>query len=384
MPTSTGWLTIIVRIAIAPVLVGALALILRSPSGAGDLAAATGLLILAAIHCAYWWNPWQRTQGQAVAAAIGMAAVNLVLLNIVGFSEPLVWLYPALVAGAGLRTPVAVLGIALMALAAAAPLAVDGGLVHPTEPLRPAGQLGPSHSVLLSIVLAGLGMHAVRQLIATNADLHATRAELAELAVAADRERLERELHDLLARTLSLIAVKAELASRLSKRGDDAAAAELADVQQLARQAVRDVRSAVTDSHSPNLEAELASAEVALRTAGIEVSIERNAGQVDPTQQDVLAWAVREAVTNVVKHSDAQTCRIALLKGTDGSVSLEVEDDGRGAAQGSAGVGLNGLADRVNALGGELQVGPRDEHGFRVQVRLGAPVPRRTNGALAA
>jgi two-component system sensor histidine kinase DesK len=384
MPTSTGWLTVIVRIAIAPVLVGALALMLRSPSGAGDLAAAMGLLILAAIHCAYWWNPWRRTQGQAVAAAIGMAAVNLVLLNIIGFSEPLVWLYPALVAGAGLRTPFAVFGIALMALAAAAPLAVDGGLVHPADPLRPAGQLGPSHSVLLSIVLAGLGMHAVRQLTAANADLHATRAELAELAVAADRERLGRELHDLLARTLSLIAVKAELASRLSTRGDQATAAEeLADVQQLARQAVRDVRSAVTGSHSPDLEAELASAEMALRTASIKLRIERTVGQVDSTQQDVLAWAVREAVTNVVKHSDAQTCRIALLKGTDGSVSLEVEDDGRGPAHGSVGVGLNGLADRVAALGGELQVGQRDGHGFRVQVRLNTTVPRPVSGATA-
>src|SRR5439155_15739272 len=105
-------------------------------------------------------------------------------------------------------------------------------------------------SVLLSIVLAGLGMHAVRQLIIANADLHATRAELADLAVAADRERLARDLHDLLARTLSLIAVKAELASRLIAKGDSAATAELSDVQHLARQAVRDVREAVTGTHS--------------------------------------------------------------------------------------------------------------------------------------
>src|ERR671936_2599318 len=123
-------------------------------------------------------------------------------------------------------------------------------------------------------MLAGLGMNAVRQLISLNLELHATRAELADLAVASDRERLARELHDLLARTLSLIAVKAELASRLSAKGDTAAAAELSDVQRLARQAVRDVRDAVTGSHLPGLEAELAAASAALRTAGIDITIQ--------------------------------------------------------------------------------------------------------------
>src|SRR5207302_2315068 len=187
--------------------------------------------------------------------------------------------------------------------------------------------------VLLSIVLAGLGMHAVRQLIAVNADLHATRAELAELAVAADRERLARELHDLLARTLSLIAVKAELASRLSARGDIAAAAELSDLQHLARQAVRDVREAVTGSHSPSLESELAAAQSALRTAGIEVHVARDDAPIDPAHETTIAWAVREAVTNVVKHSGARTCRIALAT-SDGATQLEVDDDGHGPIAG--------------------------------------------------
>jgi two-component system sensor histidine kinase DesK len=217
-------------------------------------------------------------------------------------------------------------------------------------------------------------MHAVRQLIRLNRDLHATRAELADLAVAADRERLARELHDLLARTLSLIAVKAELASRLSAKGDAAAAAELSDVQRLARQAVRDVREAVTGSHAPSFEAELAAAEVALRTAGIGLSLERSDVQIDPAHERTLAWAVREAVTNVVKHSGARTCRIALLT-CDGVTALEVDDDGRGPAAGHAGAGLAGLADRVRAVGGTLEVGRADGGGFRLQVRLGVPAP---------
>ena len=377
-----NWLAVVIRITIAPVLLGVAAVLSHSPRTTTDLGAATGLLLLAAVHSAYWWDPWRRTQSRAVATLASMAAINFVLLNLLGLAEPLLWLYPALVAGAGLRTPAAVLGIALTALAAAEPLALEGGLVHPIDPLHPGDALGPSHSVLLSIILAGLGMHAVRQLIAVNADLHATRAELADVAVAADRERLARELHDLLARTLSLIAVKAELASRLSAKGDQAAAAELSDVQLLARQAVRDVREVVTGPQSPRLAAELAAAELALRTAGIGVRIERFGGDVDAVYESTLAWAVREAVTNVVKHSGAQTCRIA-LRSTDGAASLDVEDDGRGPSGGEMGTGLNGLADRVNALNGHLEVGPRDGAGFTLRVRLGNAAARPQNGAIA-
>jgi two-component system, NarL family, sensor histidine kinase DesK len=381
MPSSMTWLAIAIRISIAPVLLGALAVVLHSQRAAGDLAAAMGLLLLAAIHIAYWWDPWQRSQARALAAAGSMVVLNFLLLNLLGLAEPLLWLYPALVAGAGLRTLVAIAAIGLTALAAAAPLALDGRLVHPVDPLHPAEALGPSHSVLLSIVLAGLGMHAVRQLIRLNLDLHATRAELADLAVAADRERLAREVHDLLARTLSLIAVKAELASRLSAKGDSAAA-ELSDVQRLARQAVRDVREAVTGSHAPSLEAEFAAAEVALRTAGIGLSLERNDAQIDPAHERTLAWAVREAVTNVVKHSGARTCRIA-LRTCDGVTSLEVADDGRGPANGHTGAGLDGLADRVRAVGGTLEVGRAAGRGFRLQVRLGVPAPAGGGGAEA-
>jgi two-component system sensor histidine kinase DesK len=377
-----AWLTTIVRIAVAPVLTGALAVLAHSPREPGDVAAAVCLLALAAIHCVYWWEPWRRTETQTIVAAIGMALANFVLLTIPGFSEPLVWLYPALVAGAGLPTLAAILGITLMGLAAAAPLARQGGLIHPVDALRAAEALGPGHSVLLAIVLAGLGMHAVRQLIASNADLLATRAELADLAVAADRERLSRELHDLLARTLSLIAVKAELAARLSTRGDHAATAELADVQSLARQAVRDVRNVVTGSHSPSLEGELVAAESALRTAGMEVRIDKRSSQINPAHEDALAWALREAVTNVVKHSGARTCWIA-LSGSAGSASLQVEDDGRGPANDSIGAGLTGLADRVHAVGGELDVGPRAGRGFKVRVQLGPTSAPPADGAQA-
>jgi two-component system sensor histidine kinase DesK len=370
MPSNMAWLAIVIRVVSAPVLVGEFATFIHSQHTATEVATTIGLLFLSAVHTAYWWDPWRRRQRHAAAAVAGMIVTNFVLLNLLGVPQPLLWLYPALIAGAGLNTPVAVMAIGLTALAAAAPLALEGGLVHPIDPLHPEEALGPSHSVLLSIVLAGLGMHAVRQLIAVNADLHATRAELADLAVAADRERLARELHDLLARTLSLIAVKAELASRLSARGDVGAAAELSDVQHLARQAVRDVREAVTGTHSPSLKSELVAAESALRTVGIEVHMEKDDAQIDPVYESTIAWAVREAVTNVVKHSGARTCRIAVAT-FDGATQLEVADDGHGPIAGDRGAGLDGLAHRVRAAGGTLEVGGPEGRGFSLHVRLG-------------
>jgi two-component system, NarL family, sensor histidine kinase DesK len=372
MPPGMIWLAWVVRLTIAPVFIGALFLLVLTPWSVHTLAA-VGLILLGAIHVLYWWRPWPKRQRKAVAAAAGMVATIFVLLNLLGLRQPLLWLYPALIVGAGLRAPAAVVGVGLMALAAAAPMAREGSLF---EPPRGAEPFGAGHSILLSIVLAGLGMTAVRQLIAVNADLHATRAELADLAVARERERLARELHDLLGRTLSLIAVKAELTSRLSAKGDPAADAELADVQRLARQAVRDVREAVIGTHAPSVETELAAAEAALRTAGIDVSVDKNNESIDPAHETTIAWALREAVTNVVKHSRARACRIA-LGASNGCTTLEVEDDGHRPVRRASGTGLDGLAERVHALGGTLEAGPNDGRGFKLRVELGATAPAR-------
>ncbi|MGI9149032.1 MAG: sensor histidine kinase [Chloroflexota bacterium] len=377
MPPKMSWFPPVVRVAIAPVLVGALALLVESRGSVSDLAAAAGLLLLSAIHVLFWWRPWPSRQRRAIAAVAAMVLINFVLLNLLLLPQPLVWLYPALIAGAGLRAPFAAIGVGLTALAAAAPLALEGRLIHPIGPVNPAETLGPSHSILLSIVLAGLGMVAVRQLIALNVELHATRAELAELAVAGERERLARELHDLLGRTLSLIAVKAELASRLSARGDPSADVELADVQRLARQAVRDVRQAVAGDRTPSVGGELAAAAASLRTAGIELSVANNATSIDPAHESTIALALREAVTNVLKHSGASICRIT-LDATDGSMVLDVEDDGRGPSGWGRGTGLAALRDRIHSLGGTLEIGPIAGGGFRLRVRLGAAVlPRQ-------
>src|SRR5215467_5509017 len=368
MPPGMIWLTRVVRLAIVPVFLGALLFLVQPPRPIGNLAAAAGLVLLGAIHLLYWWRPRPGQHRRAVMAAGAMILTNLALLDLLGLTQPLLWLYPALIVGAGLPASVAVVGVGLTALAAAAPMA-RGGTIAGTLPAPEP--FGPSHSILLSLVFAGLGMVAVRQLIARNAELHAARAELADLAVARERERLALELHDLLGRTLSLIAVKAELASRLSAQGDPSAEAELIDVQLLARHAVGDVREAVAGAYAPTIAAELSAAQVALRTAGIGLRIDGTTAGVDPTHETAIAWALREAVTNVVKHSGARTCRIGLAA-ADGSTVLEIEDDGRGPMGGRAGAGLGGLTDRIHALGGTVEVGLSGRSGFRLRVQLGA------------
>lgn len=382
MPRAMLWLPTVIRVVISPVLLGAMALLTQSPHSPNNLGAAVGLVLLSGIHLLFWWRPWSTGQARAIAAAAGMVVINFVLLNLLGVAEPLLWLYPALIAGAGLRLSTALIGVGLTALAAATPLAFEARLIHVPGPFAPTQMFGPSHSTLISILLAGLGMAAVRQLIAVNVDLEATRAELADVAVAADRERLARELHDLLGRTLSLIAVKAELASRLSGRGDPSAAGELADVQRLARQAVRDVREAVTGAHSPSVQAELVAAEGALRTAGIEACIDGSAVSIDPAHESTVAWAIREGVTNVVKHSGARTCWIS-LEAAETFTALDIEDDGHGGLRANTGTGLDGLADRVHALGGIVEAGRRDGRGFRLHVRLGSAVSQRTRAEVA-
>ncbi len=370
MPLAMFWFAMVVRLTIVPVFLGALFFLVEPPRSVRDVAAAVGLVLLGAIHILYWWRPWPGRQRHAVAAAGGMVLTNFVLLHVLGLSEPLLWLYPALVTGAGLRPPAAAVGVGFMAVAAGVP--VEIGSTHSVS------MLGSGHAILLAVVLAGLGMTAVRQLIALNTDLHATRAELADLAVASERERLARELHDLLGRTLALIAVKAELASRLSAKGDPSAEAELGDVQRLARQAVRDVRAAIAGDSAPSVSAELAAAGAALRTAGITVNVDSAAGSIDPAHETTIAWALREAVTNVVKHSGARTCRI-LIDAGGGFTRLEVADDGRGPVGGDAGTGLGGLTDRVSALGGTFDAGSGGAGGFTLRVSLGSASPNAPN-----
>jgi len=177
--------------------------------------------------------------------------------------------------------------------------------------------------------------------------------EIEHLAKIAERERIARDLHDVLGHTLSLIVLKSELVSKLVERDPARAKTEMADVEQTARTALAEVRQAIGGYRSKGLVAELAQARATLETAGITVECEQTPVTLPATQESVLALAVREAVTNVVRHAHAARCRLE-LRASDGVCKLSIQDDGLGGSQ-REGNGLTGMRERVEALGGTLR-----------------------------
>jgi two-component system sensor histidine kinase DesK len=230
---------------------------------------------------------------------------------------------------------------------------------------------------LVPFLLIGIGMVAVSRLVATVRELQAARREIAQLAaaeaVAEERLRFARDLHDLLGHSLSSITLKSELAGRLLPAAPEKAAAEVRDIEGVARRALREVRDAVAGYRQPTLERELDNAREMLRAAGIDCRIENRAEVLPNGTGTVLAWAVREGVTNVIRHSRAKRCAIRLTRSSE-EVRVEVSDDGRGSPleHNSTGSGLCGLAERVAASGGNFEAGSLPEGGFRLRVSLPA------------
>jgi two-component system, NarL family, sensor histidine kinase DesK len=222
----------------------------------------------------------------------------------------------------------------------------------------------------------GMLMLVVADLRTRNRELHEARAELARLAVADERARFARDLHDLLGHSLSVIALKAELAGRLLRERPSEAAGHVTEIEQVARGALTEVREAVSGYRRPTLDDEIAGAKMALSAAGIEAQIERPAVTFDPAIEAVLAWTVREGATNVIRHSGAGHCCVKVTAGL-GEAGVEVIDDGLGrddaAANGHGGNGLEGLGERVARLQGQIEAGAGAAGGYKLAVRV--PVP---------
>ncbi|MBX3726406.1 MAG: sensor histidine kinase [Xanthomonadales bacterium] len=205
--------------------------------------------------------------------------------------------------------------------------------------------------------------------------------EVRRLAAVAERERIGRDLHDLLGHTLSLIALKSELASRLLASDPAAAQAEVAQIEQVARDALAQVRRAVTGIRAAMLRPELASARLLLGGAGVELDERLDDGhELPPDIETCLALVLREAVTNVQRHARAARVEVRLWQAA-GAVVLEVADDGRGGAR-RRGNGLDGMVERLAALGGSLEMDSPPGGGTRLRARV--PLPATLASSLDA
>jgi two-component system, NarL family, sensor histidine kinase DesK len=221
---------------------------------------------------------------------------------------------------------------------------------------------GLDFTPLITITLVGLAMYSFFGLIRSNRELAEARSEVARLAAENERTRIARDLHDLLGHSLTTITVKAGLARRLAERHDERATTEIAEVEELSRRSLADVRAAVAGHRDVTLAGELATAREVLRAAGIVAELPGSVEVVDPSLSELFGWVVREGVTNVVRHARASHCAVRVDRGW-----IEITDNGRAGIAGS-GNGLTGLRERVEAASGTVQVGAAPYGGWRLRV----------------
>ncbi len=232
--------------------------------------------------------------------------------------------------------------IALSALVTA--VAFNAALFHP-----PAG-----FSITSVVVTLGVGLSNIHfaEKNRANHKLRMAQGEVEHLAKVAERERIARDLHDVLGHTLSVIIVKATLAGKLLEKYPEKARSEIADIEKVSREAMAEIRNTLRGYSTYKLSEEIQRAESALSSAGVTLESETVEIQMTPAQESVVALIMREAVTNVVRHAQAHNCRLRLAA-NNGDCVLEIHDDGRGGSL-LEGNGLRGMRERVEALGGTI------------------------------
>ncbi|MFD3482141.1 sensor histidine kinase [Streptomyces sp. NPDC058665] len=255
------------------------------------------------------------------------------------------------------------------------------------------GAITISYATIMSMLVTA----AILALTETITELRATRQELARSAVEEERLRFSRDLHDLLGHTLSVIVVKSEAARRLAPRDMDGALAQITDIESIGRQALTEIREAVTGYRDSSLSTELDRARSGLTAAGIEPVVRQSGPPLGPRTEALLGWVVREAVTNAVRHSGASRCEIT-VDGAPEQVRLVITDNGRGVRSGPAGdmndgaggdtagdtrgrsTGLKGLTERLAVAGGSLEAGPPGPAGRGFRVTAVLPVDLAADG----
>jgi two-component system, NarL family, sensor histidine kinase DesK len=235
----------------------------------------------------------------------------------------------------------AVIGLAIIGLLGA----VEGFLLHVNSWTLFFSSLFP--------IFIGAGNTFFAERNRMNHKLRKANEEIEQLAKVAERERIARDLHDVLGHTLSVITLKSELAGKLMDRDPERAGKEISEVSEISRQALSDVRDAIRGYRAKGLAAELAQAKSTLETAGLAVQCDAaSTVKLPAMQESVLSLAVREGVTNVVRHAQARSCRLRLEQ-YNGSCRLEIQDDGLGSSS-EEGNGLRGMRERVEMIGGTL------------------------------
>jgi two-component system, NarL family, sensor histidine kinase DesK len=325
-----------------------------------------------------WERGWQKTRA-GLAAIFVLAVIACVVY---GSSWLTLWIYVSAATGFVVpgRGPAmrAVLGVS-------ACYALLGWLTH--------ASMTTFLLNLLPVVLIGWAMAGFRYQATLVHELSLARETVAKLAASEERLRLARDMHDLTGQSLSMITLKSDLVAKLLARlprskDRDAALREAGDISQVSRRTLHDIRDAVSGYRRPTLAVEIITARTALGAAGIHLdddpALTLRSGTFDPEAEAALAWCVREATTNVIRHSGARNCVVRLAQ-RDGELSLEVTDDGRGLAGLTAGSGtgletgpgsgLRGMSERVTALGGRLSLGDAGTSGGGHGLRLVATVP---------
>ena len=223
----------------------------------------------------------------------------------------------------------------------------------------------------------GFGNHFFIVNTRRQAELRLSHDEIRRLAALSERERISRDLHDLLGHTLSLVALKSELASRLCERDPHGARREIDEVQRVARDALSQVRLAVTGIRAAGIAAELASARLLLEVDAISLQYDGGDIAMPVDIETVLALVIREAITNVQRHARATSVCVKFSSGPS-SILLTVTDDGRGSEV-VAGNGLTGMRERIEALGGTLHIEP--VHGRGTKIEASVPLTMQTQAS---
>ncbi len=264
-------------------------------------------------------------------------------------------------------------GLVLVSAAVAGAWPAIGGAAGSSGPAITGGII-----CLISIGTIAITCRASAWTLRIMAELDRSRAAYARLSVAEERLRFARDLHDVLGRNLSLIAVKSELAAQLVRRGDDEeAAGHMLEVRAVAHESQREMRAVVSGYRAADLGSELAGAQAVLRSAGASCRIIGDATKLPQQVQAALGWVVREGITNIIRHSDATACTIELdmldAPGAPSTVTLRMENDrARDAAPGADGTGLLGLGERLADLGGSISIRHPGAGHFRLEATLPA------------